>query len=229
MPRLLTLLLLALRLTAAEPPVDPRIPASARLDWQKWMNKSTEAQREQEAVLNAELRAAGLSRPVRAPAGYSFKFEAKKPPGDSFASVEARHLALTICTWQLPCGGWSKAIDYRKGPRQQGMQWTSQSSPWHYAATIAAIEGALAWFASTQLPGEKAGDPPFWARFYDLTTHVTIFPGKKDHKIYTDYTAMRVHNPGGYDYFTTQPADLIGPRAERWRRQLNKAPAAQED
>ena len=389
MLRILTFLIIALPLRAADPrvtdeAVNDGITPSVIPDGQKWRIKSEDIQRDQEAVLAAELKAAGLENPLPAPPGESFKFDAKKPPGGSFASVAARDLGEIMLTWQLPCGGWSKAIDYTKGNRQRGMQWTSQSDPWHYAATIdnrattdqlrflaavhqaapavqiqqsvlkgiryllaaqcltggwpqvypleggyhdnitlnddammhvleiltlvrdgaegfdcvdadgraaagaavergircllacqqkrdgkltawcaqhdpvtlapaggrayepaslsggescevvrflmnsprpdaatiAAVEGAVAWFRSVQLPGETAGDPPRWARFYDLQSHTAIFAGKKDHKIYTGYAAMRANNPGGYDYFTTRPADLTGKWAERWRTKL---------
>ncbi len=353
------------------------LPEADHAAWQAYLDKSAALQQLQRDALAAELKTTGLTKPLPAPEGGSFKWEKGKDAAGA-VSVDV------LLTWQLPSGGWSKAVDYRKGPRQAGMQWTSQTDPWHYAATldnrsttdqlrmlaalhqtapsapvaqsiqrgvawllaaqfpsggwpqvfpleggyhdnitlnddammhaievltlvresaegfdcvdagtraasgnavergircliacqqkrdgkptawcaqhdpvtlkpaggrayepaslsggescevvrflmtlphpdagvVAAIEGALVWFASVQLPGEKPGDPPRWARFYDLQTHTPVFGGKKDHKIYTDYAAMRANNPGGYDYFTTKPADLIGKWADRWRKKL---------
>ena len=353
------------------------LPESERAAWQAYLDKSGALQQQQRDALAAELKTEGLTKPLPAPQSGSFKWEKGKDAGGSVS-------AGVLLTWQLPSGGWSKAVDYRKGPRLPGMQWTTQTDPWHYAATldnrsttdqlrllaslhhaapsapvaqsiqhgvawllsaqfpsggwpqvfpleggyhdnitlnddammhamelltlvkdgaegfdcfdagtraacgkavergvrclvacqqmrdgkptawcaqhdpvtlkpvggrayepaslsggescelvrflmtlpnpdagvIAAIEGALAWFASVQLSGENAGDPPRWARFYDLQTHTPVFGGKKDHKLYTDYAAMRANNPGGYDYFTTKPGDLIGKWAERWRKRL---------
>ena len=391
MIRLLAFLVAALRLTAAAPGDLPQgtapgadwksgiasLPEADHAAWRAYLEKSGALQQQQRDALAAELKAAGLTKPLPAPDGGSFKWEKGK---DAAAAVTAG----VLLTWQLPCGGWSKAVDYRKGPRQPGMQWTTQTDPWHYAATldnrsttdqlrmlaalhhaapsapvaqsiqrgvawllaaqfpgggwpqvfpleggyhdnitlndgamlhaievltlvkdgaegfdcvdagtraacgkavargihclvacqqkrdgkptawcaqhdpvtlqpvggrayepaslsggescevvrflmtlphpdagvIAAIEGALSWFAGVQLPGGKAGDPRRWARFYDLRTHTPVFGGKKDHKLYTDYPAMRANNPGGYDYFTTKPGDLIGKWAERWRKKL---------
>lgn len=274
-------------------------------------------------------------------------------------------LAETVLSYQLPCGGWSKAVSYRQGPRKPGTQWTSQEDPWHYAGTfdnrattselrflatigtdaakaalrrgveyvleaqfpnggwpqtypleggyhdfitlndssmirvleflqevadgripyphpeharaavergnacllrlqikstvwcaqydalsLAAaharifepaslsggesvevvrylmklpktpehtkvIESALAWFASAKT--FTTDDKPQWGRFYDLKKQQPIFVGKTDGRTYEAYEAMREKNPGGYDYLTTKPADLIGKWATRWR------------
>src|SRR5688572_32751332 len=45
----------------------------------------------------------------------------------SFASDEAKQLADAVLSYQTSTGGWSKHIGYGKGPRQPGMQWTSQN------------------------------------------------------------------------------------------------------
>lgn len=352
------------------------LPESEREKWQRYLEKSAAAQQHQRAALAAELPTG--QTPVAAPSGGTFKWDPKKTPA---GSPEAATLAASLLTWQIPCGGWSKAIDYLKGPRLPGMAWTSQKDPWHYAATLdnrattgqleflaahhqaapsdkmadairrgvqwlldaqfpsggwpqvypleggyhdsitlndgamqhalevltvvrdgsggfgflppdlraaaggavsrgiqcllrsqltregkptawcaqhhpvtlaplgarayeppslsgsescdlvrwlmtlpqpdkavtASIDGAIAWFESVRLPGEKHGDAPRWARFYDLQSHTPIFQGKKDHIIYKDFAEMARHNPLGYDYFTTRPNDLAGKWAARWR------------
>jgi catechol 2,3-dioxygenase-like lactoylglutathione lyase family enzyme len=46
---------------------------------------------------------------------------------------------VKVATGPTPSGGWSKHTGYSKGPRQRGMQWTSQNEPGqraHYVATF---------------------------------------------------------------------------------------------
>jgi PelA/Pel-15E family pectate lyase len=48
-------------------------------------------------------------------------------------------LAIIVLSYQTPSGGWSKHTGYSRGPRQPGMQWSSQSEPGqspHYLATF---------------------------------------------------------------------------------------------
>jgi PelA/Pel-15E family pectate lyase len=68
----------------------------------------------------------------------------------------------------------------------------------------AAISGASAWLASHTLPG----DPNRWPRFYHPHSLKPIFPGKRDGKLWPTEAAMRLHNPGGYDFSVTTPRDL---------------------
>jgi len=79
-----------------------------------------------------------MSNSLRAPSGGDFKLSVNT--GDVwFASDEAKQLANTVLSYQTPTGGWSKHIGFNKGPRQPGMQWTSQNEPGqpaHYVATF---------------------------------------------------------------------------------------------
>jgi len=55
----------------------------------------------------------------------------------AFASAENQKLAEIVISYQTPTGGWSKAVDYTKGPRQPGTHWTSQKGDsWHYCGTF---------------------------------------------------------------------------------------------
>ena len=60
--------------------------------------------------------------------------------GDAwYAGAEARQLADAVLSYQTPTGGWSKHNGFSRGPRQPGMQWTSQNEPGqkpHYVATF---------------------------------------------------------------------------------------------
>ncbi|HMO86556.1 MAG TPA: pectate lyase [Lacipirellulaceae bacterium] len=75
---------------------------------------------------------------MRAPSGGDFKLSAKT--GDPwYAGPEAAALADVVLSYQSPAGGWSKHTGYNRGPRQPGMQFSSQYEPGrspHYLATF---------------------------------------------------------------------------------------------
>lgn len=79
----------------------------------------------------------------------------------------------------------------------------------------AAVDAAIAWFASHELPGS----PGAWGRFYSILTQQAIFPGKKDGKPWKTEAEMRLRNPGGYDFHVNKPKDL--PKwYQKWRKAL---------
>ena len=84
----------------------------------------------------------------------------------------------------------------------------------------ASIEGALKWFAEHKVIDENGKES--WARFYDLNTQQAFYPGKNDGRCWTNYNDMIKVNKGGYDFFGTKPADLIGKWADKWRKGLAK-------
>ena len=79
-----------------------------------------------------------MTNALRAPSGGDFKLSFKT--GDAwYAGDEAKHITAAVLSYQTPTGGWSKHTGYTKGPRQPGMQWTSQNEPGqkaHYVATF---------------------------------------------------------------------------------------------
>lgn len=83
----------------------------------------------------AELKVAKLDKPLMPPIGKVFKLS-QSTLDEWHGSAEARRLADAIVSFQLPSGGWSKAVAYEQ-PRRVGMQWTTQNNnPWHYAGTF---------------------------------------------------------------------------------------------
>lgn len=154
------LLLLAGRLTAAElaaARIDA-LPTEAARPWREYLERSARLAAKDAAALEAELAAAGLTIATKAPSGGDFR----PPEADDkawYAGDEAARLADAIVSYQTPSGGWSKHTGYAKGPRQSGMQWTSQSDPGkrpHYqatfdnSATIHEIEFLAAVWEATQ-------------------------------------------------------------------------------
>jgi len=136
------LLLLAVvgRLPAAE--VDAArindLSGQAAATWKACLERSERLALRDADALRAELAAAGLTAATKAPSGGDFRL----PDDDDrawYAGDEAARLADAIISFQTPSGGWSKHTGYSKGPRQPGMQWTSQSDPGkppHYQATF---------------------------------------------------------------------------------------------
>jgi PelA/Pel-15E family pectate lyase len=125
----------------AEPVTTDRIgklPQAERTAWEAYLERSRTLARVDQAALDAEVAANKLPSAIRAPSDGDFKLS--KPAGDSwYAGDDARKLADTILSYQTPAGGWSKHLGFSKGPRQPGMQWTSQSEPGkppHYPATF---------------------------------------------------------------------------------------------
>ena len=115
-----------------------KLPAGEQLAWKAYLERSqTNAQADQ-AALQAELAANGMTNVIRAPSGGDFKL--KRKAGDAwYARDEAKQLADAILSFQTPSGGWSKHLGFSRGLRQPGMQWTSQNAPGqpaHYVATF---------------------------------------------------------------------------------------------
>jgi PelA/Pel-15E family pectate lyase len=143
MKRLLLSLTLALTVSPAlaEPIGADRVEeltAAERPAWKAYLERSRADARADEAAVQAEVVANGMTRAVRAPSGGDFKVKAKA--GDPwFGGDEAKNLADAILSFQTPSGGWSKHIGFSKGPRTPGMQWTAQNEPGqpaHYVATF---------------------------------------------------------------------------------------------
>jgi PelA/Pel-15E family pectate lyase len=114
------------------------LPEAEQTAWTAYLARSQQHAAADAAALQAELEAHGMAVALRAPSGGDFKLPVK--PGDPwFASEEASRLADVVLSYQTPSGGWSKHTGYSKGPRQPGMQWTSQNEPGHaphYLATF---------------------------------------------------------------------------------------------
>ena len=115
-----------------------QLPESERAAWTAWFERSQANARADAAALQAEVASNNLASAIKAPSGGDFKLSFKA--GDPwFASDEAKQLADVVLSYQTPTGGWSKKNGYTKGPRQPGMQFTSQNEPGsspHYVATF---------------------------------------------------------------------------------------------
>ena len=112
--------------------------APERVEWEAYVQRSEKFALAERAKLADELATAELSNSTPAPSNsVMFDVSGKKTDDPWFATEQARNLASIVLSYQTPTGGWSKAVDYSKGPRSQGVHWTSQKSPgWHYCGTL---------------------------------------------------------------------------------------------
>jgi PelA/Pel-15E family pectate lyase len=143
MIRLLCSITIALAITKAF--ADPvtlsrlsELPVAEQAAWKAYLARSQTNAFADRAALQAEVAAQKITNALRAPNGGDFRLPANG--GDAwYASAEAKRLADVLLSYQTPSGGWSKHTGYAKGPRQPGMQWTSQNEPGkssHYVATF---------------------------------------------------------------------------------------------
>jgi len=72
---------------------------------------------------------------IPAPYSHGFEITALMTPG-WLASDSARRIADNLLSFQTPNGGWSKHVDYARGPREKGQSWFSESARWQWIATI---------------------------------------------------------------------------------------------
>lgn len=113
------------------------LPEGERALWLAYLKKSNDRSEREFDILAAECRKLGKAHSTPAADNRAELELDSDTPESYFASAETRKLAEVVMTYQTPTGGWSKAVDYKMGPRQLGMHWTSQKGdPWHYCGTI---------------------------------------------------------------------------------------------
>ena len=109
------------------------------------------------------------------------------------------------------------------------------------APTIAAIEGAMAWLAASQIKGLRIeqkpdpagpsgfdvvavpdpGAPPVWARFYDIQTNRPIFSGR-DGVIKATLAEIEIERRTGYNWYGTWPRELVETLYPAWKVRLKR-------
>ena len=141
---ILLLLLLAACAAAADKPFTlltdellAGLPAAEQKEWESFIAASRDRAAGERRILDEECRRTGLEKPRPAPGSRKeFEFDSDTPP-EWFGGADNLRLAETVISYQTPSGGWSKAVDYSKGPRQPGTHWTAQTGDaWHYCGTF---------------------------------------------------------------------------------------------
>ena len=111
------------------------LPEEERGAWERYFARSVERRRAEQAVLDAEVLAAGLAAPRLAPAGDDFRLPSHVTAA-WFTSEAGRAITGAVVSFQTPSGGWSKHVRFDRGARAAGMHWSSQTDPWHYVGTF---------------------------------------------------------------------------------------------
>lgn len=102
------------------------------------------------------------------------------------------------------------------------------------AATVDAIESAVAWFRKNKIEGirweRKNGEsvvvkdksaPPIWARFYQIETMKPIFIGR-DAVIKYDVSEIEAERRNGYAWYVSEPNELIEKDYPKWKAKIKK-------
>lgn len=112
-----------------------RAPAE-RAAWEGYLRRSRENMARDREAMAAELRAVGAERMTPAPTvRAAFAMRSHMTP-DWFRSDSARRLVEIVLSYQTPSGGWSKHVDYTRGPRQPGTSWYAENASWSYIGTL---------------------------------------------------------------------------------------------
>ena len=111
-----------------------KLPEAQRAEWTAYLAKSRAFAETEHRILDEE-RTKADAKP--APHNRAEFEHDSDTPAEWFASAENQKLAEVVISYQTPTGGWSKAVDYTKGPRQPGTHWSNQSGDgWHYCGTF---------------------------------------------------------------------------------------------
>jgi PelA/Pel-15E family pectate lyase len=124
------------------------LPPAQRDAWTRYIEESRRLAARDRAAMEAELRAARLTRMTRAPyAGTAFDL-GERMTDEWFRSDTARRIADNLLSFQTPSGGWSKRTDFSR-PRRAGESYYSESDGWTYVPTIdnGATTGQLRFLA----------------------------------------------------------------------------------
>jgi PelA/Pel-15E family pectate lyase len=110
------------------------LTAAERAAWESYIEISERQRETDRDSIGAELEALGRERWIPAPEARGRILREPKPD-EWFGGDEARRLAEAAISYQTPAGGWSKNVDYRRGPRQPGQNFYSTPS-WSYIGTF---------------------------------------------------------------------------------------------
>lgn len=86
------------------------LPDNQRKAWEEYIDRSSQLLRVDKATLATEVKAAGLTAPLPPKSTFDFKLPSK-PTLAWFSSPEAKQMADTVISFQIPSGGWSKHTD----------------------------------------------------------------------------------------------------------------------
>lgn len=93
------------------------LPATEQPVWRDYLARSAAELAADRAFYSAELKTAGLAKPLRPAKGNAFP---QKQPPAWYAGPEARRIADHTLSYQTPAGGWNKNTDFGHHARRPG-------------------------------------------------------------------------------------------------------------
>ncbi len=111
------------------------LPAAQQAQWHAYLARSKKNLAHDHAVVDAELRAAGVAKWKQATYVKAFSVE---PQWNAkwFRAPAAMQLARNLITWQTPTGGWSKHVDMAARGRVPGESYFSENDSWQWIGTF---------------------------------------------------------------------------------------------
>ena len=109
--------------TAAPPLTLERIAALPRGEqpaWRSYLERSMRQMAADRAVLAAELKQAGMTKPLAPPSGFAARSMPLDRPAEWYAGADARRVADIVLSFQTPAGGWSKNLNLTDHARRPG-------------------------------------------------------------------------------------------------------------
>jgi len=128
-----------------------QLPLDQRKAWLDYLERSEQQRKADKDAFHAELKRAGVATPTEPEHSNSARSIPLDRDAAWYASLEARHIAAVIISFQTPAGGWGKNLEMSKQARQPGERYAPNNvsrflSPddfdtplepdWNYIGTI---------------------------------------------------------------------------------------------
>jgi PelA/Pel-15E family pectate lyase len=108
------------------------LPGKDRAAWTAYLERSQRQMQIDRATLAAER--AGGPEPALPKEGFSARTMPLNRDAEWYGTIEARHVADVIVSFQTPAGGWSKNLDMSGAPRARGQSYTTDNLSKHPGA-----------------------------------------------------------------------------------------------
>jgi PelA/Pel-15E family pectate lyase len=112
------------------------LPTAERAQWAAYLARSDSARARDRAVLDGELRTLGRAAMDSAPYRKDDFGDDARFTAAWWRTADAARLGAALLSYQTASGGWSKHVDYDRGPRAPGQSYYGESARWNYIATL---------------------------------------------------------------------------------------------
>ena len=110
-----------------------RLPPAQQNAWREYMARSVRQMQADQAELEQEIKAAGMTGALGAPGGSAARSMPLDKPPEWYAGEEARRIAGIVVSFQTPAGGWSKNLNMADHPRRKGESFAANNVSAHLA------------------------------------------------------------------------------------------------